>query len=659
MNTKSKTLPRPMLVLFALGALMGCQTSEPSSSTDPTGLAGRVHAVSGEVATDAQVFAFADSAGGAVDSAKTDAEGRFVLNLKSGEYDLYIDRKGSEGGRYSHVKATSGRKDLGDVRLLPVIVTSVDLGLPQARVDSIRIPGSVLSAKVGSDGKLGVPSLEGEAVVVQVSLKDELGRPVSGILKLKAVDGKMEVEWVTKPAATLPLVRGGEGTHFGADTATVALWNFDTISGGVVYDRSRHGRNLTRFQTGTWSRSNDPALTPSITGRILFEARVKLARYPASSLHNGRAVVVGFYEGLKLLVTDHGQVQAGAQRGDGSWNWFAPETKDSLVPLGRWVDLAVGADQNTGDVHAWIDGQAVATWSGSAVAGSKIRNASTMFVVGQDAADGQEFDGQISEIRVSRQFVLGSGIASGVDACIDHLEPCAIVVPPVDTPVVEIDTPVVVVDTPKVVVPRKIDTLVAHWVVDSANQSTLVDLTGNGFDLAEVSSGAWSHANDTFLTQKVTGQILYQAKVWLDNYPSSSLHNGRAVVMGFYEGLKLLVTDHGQIQAGAQRGDGSWSWFAPETKAGLVPLGKWVEIAVGADQSSGDVHVWVDGTAVSTWSGSSVSGSKTRVSTSTFVVGRDAVDGQKFDGKISEIKVWNRFVLGAGIASGVDPSIDL
>jgi hypothetical protein len=184
-------------------------------------------------------------------------------------------------------------------------------------------------------------------------------------------------------------------------------------------------------------------------------------------------------------------------------------------------------------------------------------------------------------------------------------------------------------------------------------------LTGDGFDLAKTATGVWSLANDTFLTQEATGQILYQAKVWLDRYPSSDLHNGRAVVVGFYEGLKLLVTDHGQIQAGAQRGDGSWNWFAPETKAEAMPLGRWVEVAVGADQSTGDVYVWIDGKAVPTWSGSKVSGSKIRVASSTFVVGQDAIDGQKFDGKIAEVKVWNRFVLGEGIASGVDSAIDL
>lgn len=424
MKPLSKLLLPAAVALFALGSLLGCQASDPVSTTSPAGVAGRVRTASGEPASDAKVYVFRDSSGAPVDSAKTDADGKYALNLGKGEYDLYIDRKGAEGARVRKVASDGSAKDLGEVRLVPVVVTSIDLGLPQERIDSVRIPGSVLPGKVGSDGRLDVPSLQGEAVVVKVSLKDQEGRAVSGTLKLQAVDGKMVIGWVVEPSNTLPVVGGGEGTHFGVDTSTVALWSFDSVRAGVVYDRSRNGRNLTVRADGSWGRSGDAALTHGPTGKILYEARVKLDKYPSPGLHNGRAVVVGFYEGLKLLVTAHGQVQAGAQRGDGSWNWFAPETKDSLVPLGRWVDLAVGADQATGDVFVWIDGKAVPTWSGSEVAGSKVRVATSTFVLGKDAVDGQKFDGQISEVKVWNRFVLGEGIASGVGACIDHLDPC-------------------------------------------------------------------------------------------------------------------------------------------------------------------------------------------------------------------------------------------
>lgn len=217
-------------------------------------------------------------------------------------------------------------------------------------------------------------------------------------------------------------------------------------------------------------------------------------------------------------------------------------------------------------------------------------------------------------------------------------------------------------DAPKVdssaLRPSKSDSLVAHWVIASDTSLNLVDSSGNGFELSKMSDGVWGHANDTFLTQKVTGQILFQARVWLDEYPSSDLQSGRAVVMGFYEGPKMLVNNRGQLQIGGQRGDGNWNWFAPESKAGIVPLGRWVDLAVGADSRSGDFYAWVDGKAVATWGGAPVAGSMLRVPMTEFVLGADARDGQKFPGRISEVKIWNKFVLGEGIPSGVDPCID-
>ncbi len=434
--------------------------------------------------------------------------------------------------------------------MVPVVVASVDLGLGETSLDSARIPGSILVGKMENDGKVGIPMLQGEAVVVKVSLRDENGLTLSGTLKLQAVSGVLTVEWQGSDPRNPGKTTSSTGTHFGIDTSTVALWKFDSLPSGVVIDRSSHGRNLKAEEPGVWSRNSDTALTASVTGRILYETRVKLSHYPSSSLHNGRAVVVGYYEGLKLLVNDRGQLQAAAQRGDNSWSWFAPETQDSAVPLNRWVDLAVGTDESTGDVYAWINGKPVGIWMWYAVAGSKTRLARGSFMVGRDAVDGQKFDGLISEIRVSRQFVLGAGIPSGIDLCMEHT--CQ--------------------------APSASDTLVADWKMDSSSQSNLKDLTNHGFDLVRETNGVWSRANDAHLTPKITGQILYQAKVWLDRYPSSSSFNYCNVVVGFYEGLKLLVSNHGRVLAGAQQGNGNWSWYAPETQDSVVPLGKWTEL---------------------------------------------------------------------------------
>lgn len=413
-----------MLAVSAMiGGLVACQSPVPSvtATTDSQDLTGRILTVSGDPASDAMVYAYRDSLSRPVDSARTDGQGRFAVNLPKGRYDLYIDRKGIEGGRWRGVQAKDSREDLGTMRLLAVETNTIDLGMSRGRIDSARVPGSVLACNVGADGTVAVPRLHGETIIVVLSMKDEQGKTVSGILKLQAVSGKLSIEWVSAPPPPSdPIVK----THFGIDTSTVALWKFDSSSSGKLVDRTGHGHDLTANGNGTWIRSNDQALTSGVSGRILYEARVKLDRYPSPNLWNASAVIVGFYDGLKLGINDRGQIWAGGQRGDKTWAWYAPETKANAVPLGEWVDIAVGADQFNAEENIWVNGKIVATWSSRTAPGSKLRISQEPFTVGYDAKDGQQFAGQIAEIRVSRQYVLGEGIPTLFDACISPLEPC-------------------------------------------------------------------------------------------------------------------------------------------------------------------------------------------------------------------------------------------
>jgi hypothetical protein len=162
--------------------------------------------------------------------------------------------------------------------------------------------------------------------------------------------------------------------------------------------------------TGSFQRAFDAALTPQVSGTVVYEARVFLDKYPSSSLHNGRSVVMGYYEGPKLLVTDSGSIQIGGQRGDGTtWNWAGGESKGGVVPLGRWVDLAIACERATGAVRAWVDGKLV-DLSGTSANPGQWRIATTVFVVGKDSQDGQAFDGRIDEIRVLRQIPSDSSL---------------------------------------------------------------------------------------------------------------------------------------------------------------------------------------------------------------------------------------------------------
>lgn len=220
--------------------------------------------------------------------------------------------------------------------------------------------------------------------------------------------------------ATAPKVDSEVLRHFALDSSTVALWSFDTLVAGVAKDLSGNGFDLSApiappldpspfgkaatTGSGYFQREFDSSLAPGPDGWIVYEARVFLDRYPSSALHNGRSVVLGFYEGPKLLVTDSGRMQIVGQRGvQGSWSWAGGQTAPNAVPLGKWVDLVMACEESTGMVRGWIDGVAVDLGDASAAMG-RWRIPTTQFMVGKDSRDGQAFVGKIDEIRVSRQI---------------------------------------------------------------------------------------------------------------------------------------------------------------------------------------------------------------------------------------------------------------
>lgn len=200
---------------------------------------------------------------------------------------------------------------------------------------------------------------------------------------------------------------------------TLAAWDFRSWKPGsaTVLDRTGHGFALSgagdevAFETSrgpAWDgRRNTPLnagerfeLGLQGDGRIRYEAKVFLASYPSPLLHNGRAVVMGFYAGPKLLVTSRGRIQVGGQRGhEGHWNWFAPESRDGAVPLGRWTTLAIEADPQAGRVRAWVDGKEVVL-STTPVPQGRLRPSYGNFLLGADPVDGQQFPGLIAQARV-------------------------------------------------------------------------------------------------------------------------------------------------------------------------------------------------------------------------------------------------------------------
>lgn len=409
-----------------------------------------------------------------------------------------------------------------------------------------------------------------------------------------------------------------------------ATWRIDSTAQSVLVDQSGHGLDLKLSATGMWTRAFDTTLVSLLpSGKILYAAKVYLTAYPDSGIYNKAAVVMGFYEGMKMGISVTGQLMVAGQKDNaGAYAWYGPRSINGAVPLNKWTTLAVGANQATGEFYAWIDGTPVQLYASKAVAGSKLRVAASTFALGADARDGQKFTGRIAEAKVVDRFIYGAGLAVKLESCIENS--CA-----------------------KTLTPS------AFWRPDSVNQTTLADKSGRGLALTKVSTGIWSRAFDTSLVAKLpSGRVLYTTQVKLSAYPASTIYNKVAVVMGFYEGMKMAISTTGQLMVAGQRGTpGANTWYGPRSVARAVPLGRWVTLAVGTDQATGEFYAWIDGIPQRLYSATAVAGTKIRVATSKFGLGADLTDGQKFEGQIGEVKVWNNFIYGPGLTVGLDPTI--
>jgi|GEM_PF-5308341 len=209
----------------------------------------------------------------------------------------------------------------------------------------------------------------------------------------------------------------------------------------------------------------------------------------------------------------------------------------------------------------------------------------------------------------------------------------------------------------------------ALWTFnDKDSLNRYVDASGNNRHLsvpAEASLSASPHGNAiSFNGARITVQnaaalslegndtITYEARIWLDAYPSASLWNGGTTLIGQYAGLKLLINKAGRIQAGSQSGDGAnWFWFPPVSDTGAVPLGRWVNVAVAAVRNGSLLFAYVDNVPVGLYL--DIAGGATLRPTSTvefpFTIGNDGQDNQPFPGRVEEIRVSRGLPLGPGV----------
>jgi Concanavalin A-like lectin/glucanases superfamily/Dockerin type I domain len=467
------------------------------------------------------------------------------------------------------------------------------------------------------------------------------------------------------------------GTMDSVDSHTVALWTFDQWNGQSQFDAGPHALHLAATQAfpleaspedsalvlkgvGGLSLPNTERIAIGPTGQLTYQARIWLDAYPSAQLHNQFSFLMGKYEGMGLFIRSDGRLQVNNQKGGGSsWMWYAPTTAAGVVPLKQWVEVAAACDQATSECYVYVNGKAQATYTYMvgewyeplfSYAGPQFRSTASVFTVGFNSSDGQHFTGRIDAIRISDTLALGAGPKS-ITEPVDATSHFGLL--------------------PSTMALWTFDTYLIRGTVTNLKDPKRLTLESNSPPLENSPFGrsaqckglgcAFQTPADSSLTIGKTGRLTLEARLWLDEYPSPLLHNKASVIAGQYEGLKLLLFSDGRIQAGAQSSDGEAdAWFAPLSQPGVIPLKRWVDVAVAADASNGQLYAYVDGKPIQLYVPKPVESYGVvgfRSSNSDFTIGRDAIDEQAFKGRIDEVRVSNSLVLGPGLALMQDSAI--
>lgn len=657
---------------FCMFVVGGCNMALQGGGTEGEGLWGTFVDSEGMPVADAWVMAYlvpdtlpAMAKGTAretpVDSARSDDNGKFHLKrLAQGTYNLFAE------ARHRHVALSAFIRDIE--------YTTPNLYLG---TDTLRAPGSIALQVTGegeplTNASCHIENSPWEAVSGPAGTCALPGLP-SGTYRIMASHPSFE----TALSGTITLAPGGVVTgfslnllpqaptpspdrHFTITSSTVALWTFNAYNNaGFIPDQGPSGFHLSGHTipleaspygqavvfNGDGLRLSTPyntAFTVAGTGRITIEARVYLSAYPGPENFNQASEIVGFYPGPRLLITHDGGIKISMQKLDasGTGYWYIPESAPHTMPLNRWVTLAFALDTTVTpkQAYAYLDGVPIQMYEAANAAPFRIPEAA--LTVGNDGQDHQPLNGKIDEIRISNTLLLGPGL-----------------------PLVE--------KTPTSSRFEMTPQTVALWRFTERNEGeqifdigphgfhlspeNTIPLEPSPFDSAAVFDGTnkiyTAAYNDNF-NLGLTGQITYEARIFMSQYPAATNFKNRATVIGMYAGPALQITSDGTINIKAQGIDGGTSYWYDTLSSlpGAVPLNKWVNVAfsINANTSPKQVYAYVDGMPVQLY-GTPLAHEFRIYREAAFAIGNDTYDNQPFRGKIEEARVSNALVLGAGL----------
>lgn len=380
------------------------------------------------------------------ESLQTDANGRFAFSsVEKGTYDLIATgRQGDQSFsliRRNLILDKNTYLGIDTVQASGSLLVQVRVaggGLVAGAVCEISgTPWTVYSNDQGECAFTGLPPGTFRVAVRHISYPDGKSPDITVISGGQANGGTVELGEEPDPGPgpgpgpgpVEPPDSGATGTHFESLPSTVALWTFDAYEGDMVRDQ-KGSFHLTPSSAiplesspfgsaavfdGATKRFSVPyndLLNVGGTGKLTYEARIYMSQYPAASNFKSRTTLVGLYAGIALQILSDGSINLKAQKLAGSTAfWYDTlTTAPGIVPLGRWVDVALAVDTTVlpRQVYAYVDGTPVQLYG--TASNNSFRIYSAPFTIGGDSQDGQSFNGKIDEVRVSNALVLGAGL---------------------------------------------------------------------------------------------------------------------------------------------------------------------------------------------------------------------------------------------------------
>jgi len=416
----------------ALVLLAGCGP-EPSSGVISTGNAGRVQ---GSATYDNQGVEIAvrlvmirSGSDSLIDSMQTDSTGAFEFqSVTEGTYRVEAWREGRMQGRSGEFKVERNLvKDIVVVLVQPVryLLDASMLG----QVDSMFLDYSGNPAYL-QNGLWSVQGLKGSAGTLYTRTKTSDGGATWLAWEIQPSGDTLKIVGVANSPSAVYL-RKIDTSAFFITPHTVALWTFDSLTPqGTFRDLSVYSNDLvapsgTRIQrtphgNGLYSGSlqgNRPVSTPGSilpaalrwtkTGMQTWEMRVKLEKEALEGF-----IFLGSYVGPEIGMNGSRAIGIYQQaKTTGANAWFGVVSEPGVIPIGRWVDLAVAIDQARNDFYFWIDGRPVQLYPAYDVTSlGMVSDTTRPFNVGGANWDARVGSFLLDEVRISDTLVFGQGL---------------------------------------------------------------------------------------------------------------------------------------------------------------------------------------------------------------------------------------------------------